>query len=148
MEKSLIGKRHFRRYKVSSAFRFSLHGKESRARVIDYSPHGIGVVIEDSHPPGKGSCITLYIDDQHSDRLGDVLLQGCLFFRFFNAPRDSRASVTSLLVIHASVLSSSPARRWMADFISGVTLMVIMLSFFIVNFMHVNLDFTMISLYS
>lgn len=64
---------------------------------------------------------------------------GCCF-DFSGRPRASRASMRSFLTIQARVLSSSSARDSMMDFISGVTLTVIRISFFMKNIVKKLVD--------
>jgi curved DNA-binding protein CbpA len=66
-------KRHFRRCLSASDFTLKFRKKYFKAKMINYSPDGIGAVIEDIAPVGKGDVVEIIAEDPEVSTFGEIV---------------------------------------------------------------------------
>jgi hypothetical protein len=65
--------RHFRRYLAASDLTLKFKKKYYKAKLINYSPDGIGAVIENMAPVGKGDVVEISVEDPDVRTYGEIV---------------------------------------------------------------------------
>ncbi len=66
-------KRHFRRYHKITPFILRVHDEYLQAKIVDYSPEGVGVVVEDGHTFTRGEQVNLILSEPDIETDGTVV---------------------------------------------------------------------------